>query len=64
MICTTSTPLSAASRARTEVSAVAIREAPDRSGSLSGSTLDTKSVKLKMSEPGKGAQPYRTTHRS
>ena len=60
MICTTSAPLSAAARARTEVSAVAIREAPDRPGSLSGSTLDTKSVKLKLSEPGKGAPPYRT----
>ena len=60
MICTTSAPLSAAARARTEVSAVAIREAPDRPGSLSASTLDTKSVKLKLSEPGKGAPPYRT----
>ncbi len=60
MICTTSAPLSAAARARTEVSAVAIREAPDRPGSLSGSTLDAKPVKLKLSEPGKGAPPYRT----
>lgn len=60
MICTTSAALSAAARARTEVSAVAIREAPDRPGSLSASTLDTKSVKLKLSEPGKGAPPYRT----
>jgi len=60
MICTTSAQLSAAARARTEVSAVAIREAPDRPGSLSASTLDTKSVKLKLSEPGKGAPPYRT----
>ena len=60
MICTTSAPLSTTARARTEVSAVAIREAPDRPGSLSGSTLDTKSVKLKLSEPGKGAPPYRT----
>ena len=33
MICTTSAPLSAASRrGKTEVSAVAIREAPDRPG--------------------------------
>jgi Family of unknown function (DUF5719) len=60
MICTTSAPLSATARARTEVSAVAIREAPDRPGSLSASTLDTKSVKLKLNEPGKGADPFRT----
>jgi len=60
MICTTSAPLSATARAKTEVSAVAIREAPDRPGSLSGSTLDAKPVKLKLSEPGKGAEPFRT----
>ena len=53
-----------AARARTEVSAVAIREAPDRPGSLSASTLDTKSVKLKLNEPGKGADPFRTNARS
>jgi hypothetical protein len=61
MICTTSAPLGAEARGKTEVSAVAIREGPDRSGSLSASTLDTKSVGLKLSEPGKGAQLTRAT---
>ncbi|HEY6684521.1 MAG TPA: hypothetical protein VI030_16185, partial [Propionibacteriaceae bacterium] len=60
MICTTS-PQSGEAGGKTEVSAVAIREAPDRSGSLSASTLDTKSVGLKLSEPGKGAPPLRAT---
>jgi hypothetical protein len=60
MICTTSAPLTAEARAKTEVSAVAIREPSDRPGSLSASTLDTKSVKLKLTEPGKGALPLRT----
>ena len=60
MICTTSTQ-SGEAGGKTEVSAVAIREAPDRSGSLSASTLDTKSVGLKLSEPGKGAPPLRAT---
>jgi hypothetical protein len=55
-ICTTSAALSAEARGKTEVSAVGIREVPDRPGSLSASTLDSKSVELKVSEPGKGDQ--------
>ncbi len=57
MICTTSAPLSAEARAKTEVSAVAIREAPDRPGSLSASTLDTKSVEAQAerARQGRGA---------
>jgi hypothetical protein len=58
MICTATPPLSG--RAKSEVSAVALRQAPDRSGSLSASTLDTKPVALKLSEPGKGARPFQT----
>ena len=54
MICTTSAPLSAEARAKTEVSAVAIRDAPDRPGSLSGSTLDTKSVEAQAERAGQG----------
>ena len=63
MICTTSTPLSAEARVKTEVSAVAIREAPDRPGSLSASTLAAKPVelKLKLTETGKGARDSRVT---
>jgi hypothetical protein len=58
MICTATPPRSG--RAKSEVSAVALRQAPDRSGSLSASTLDTKPVALKLSEPGKGARPFQT----
>jgi hypothetical protein len=58
MICTATPPLSG--RAKSEVSAVALRQAPDRSGSLSASTLDTKPVALKLREPGKGARPFQT----
>lgn len=58
MICTATPPLSG--RAKSEVSAVALRQEPDRSGSLSASRLDTKPVALKLSEPGKGAPPFQT----
>ena len=63
MICTTSTPLSAEARVKTEVSAVAIREAPDRPGSLSASTLAAKPVelKLKLTETGTGTRDSRVT---
>jgi hypothetical protein len=40
----------------TEVAAVAIRETPHRSGSLTASTLQSKPVDLKISEQGKGAR--------
>ncbi len=58
MICTATPPLSG--RAKSEVSAVALRQEPDRSGSLSASRLDRKPVALKLSEPGKGAPPFQT----
>jgi hypothetical protein len=58
MICTATAPPSG--KAKSEVSAVAVRQAPGRSGSLSASTLDTKPVALKLSEPGKGTGPIRT----
>ena len=41
---------------KTEVSAVSVREAPDRAGLLTGSTLKSKPSELKLTEPGKGAQ--------
>jgi Family of unknown function (DUF5719) len=59
MICTTSAPSSG--KARTEVSAVAIREAPERSGRLTGSTLDSKPTALKLTEQGKGKQLPKVT---
>jgi hypothetical protein len=40
----------------TEVAAVAIREAPDRSGSLTASTLQSKPVDLKIGQQGRGAK--------
>ena len=55
-ICTTSAPPSGEPAGKTEVSAVSIREAPDRAGLLAGSTLKSKSSELKLTEPGKGAQ--------
>ena len=58
MICTATPPLSG--RTKSEVSAVALRQEPDRSGSLSASRLDTKPIALKLSEPGKGAPPFQT----
>ena len=55
-ICTTSAPPSGEPAGKSEVSAVSIREAPDRAGLLAGSTLKSKSSELKLTEPGKGAQ--------
>ena len=55
-ICTTSAPPSGEPAGKTEVSAVSIREAPDRAGLLAGSTLKSKASELKLTEPGKGAQ--------
>jgi hypothetical protein len=56
MICTTSTAPSGETvgKTETEISAVAMREASDRSGMLSASTLAGKSVELKITQPGKG----------
>ena len=54
MICTTSTAPSGEAVGKTEISAVAMREASDRSGLLSASTLAGKSVELKITQPGKG----------
>jgi hypothetical protein len=39
-----------------EIAAVAIREAPDRSGSLTASTLQSKPIDLKISQQGRGAK--------
>ena len=55
-ICTTSAAPRGKPAGSTEVSAVSVREAPDRAGVLAGSTLKSKSPELKLTEPGKGAQ--------
>ena len=55
-ICTTSAPPSGEPTGKTQISAVVIRETPDRSGLLTGSTLASKSAGLKVTEQGKGAQ--------
>src|SRR6188768_3375236 len=60
-VCTTSVAQSGAPAEKTEVSAVAVREATDRSGSLTGSTLSSKPTALKITEQGKGAQLSRVT---
>jgi hypothetical protein len=54
-ICTTSAP-SGKPAGKTEVSAVSIREAPRRTGSLTAATLKSKPWELKLTEPGKGGQ--------
>lgn len=61
MICTTSSPQRGEPAGKTEVSVVATREASDRSGLLTGSTLDAKSSELKITDQGKGAQLSRVT---
>jgi Family of unknown function (DUF5719) len=53
-ICTTSAPPSGEPAGKTEVSAVAVREAADRSGLLTGSTLASMPAKLKVTKQGKG----------
>ena len=55
-ICTTSAPPSGEPAGKTQVSAVSIREAPNRAGLLTASTLKSKPSELKLTEPGKGAQ--------
>ena len=55
-ICTTSAPPSGEPAGKTQVSAVSIREAPNREGLLTASTLKSKPSELKLTEPGKGAQ--------
>jgi uncharacterized protein DUF5719 len=55
-ICTTSAPASGEPAGKTQVSAVSIREAPNRAGLLTASTLKSKPSELKLTEPGKGAQ--------
>jgi hypothetical protein len=60
-ICTTSDPPNGEPTGKTQISAVAIREAPERAGLLTGSTLASKSVDLKVTKQGKGAQVSRVT---
>jgi hypothetical protein len=55
-ICTTSAPPNGKSTGKTEVSAVSVRQAPDRTGLLTGSTLGSKPSGPKITQPGKGAQ--------
>jgi Family of unknown function (DUF5719) len=55
-ICTTSAAPSGEPAGKTEVSAVSVREAPGRTGLLTGSTIKSKPSELKLTEPGKGAQ--------
>ena len=55
-ICTTSAPPSGEPAGKTEISAISVREAPGRTGLLTGSTLKSKPLELKLTEPGKGAQ--------
>jgi hypothetical protein len=54
-ICTTAAAPSQPA-GKTEVSAVSVREAPGRTGLLTGSTIKSKPSELKLTEPGKGAQ--------
>jgi Family of unknown function (DUF5719) len=55
-ICTTSAVPGGEPAGKTEVSAVSVREAPGRTGLLTGATLQLKPSELKLTEPGKGAQ--------
>jgi hypothetical protein len=55
-ICTTAAAPSGQPAGKTEVSAVSVREAPGRTGLLTGSTIKSKPSELKLTEPGKGAQ--------
>jgi hypothetical protein len=55
-ICTTSAAPSGEPAGKTEVSAVSVREAPGRTGLLTGSTIKSKPSELKLTEPGKGEQ--------
>jgi hypothetical protein len=55
-ICTTSAAPSGEPAGKTEISAVSVREAPGRTGLLTGSTIKSKPSELKLTEPGKGAQ--------
>ncbi|HLM20020.1 MAG TPA: hypothetical protein VK390_00670, partial [Propionibacteriaceae bacterium] len=53
-ICTSPAPPSGEPRGKTEVSVVSVREVPDQTGLLTGSTLQSKPVDLKLTAPGKG----------
>jgi len=55
-ICTTIPTPKDEPAGRTEVSAVALRDLPDRAGLLTGSTLDAKPSELKITQQGKGHQ--------
>ncbi|HEU4908759.1 MAG TPA: DUF5719 family protein, partial [Propionibacteriaceae bacterium] len=55
-ICTMSATTKGEPDEKTDVSAVAIQEAPDRPGLLTGSTLDSKPTGLKITQQGKGEQ--------
>jgi hypothetical protein len=55
-ICTTSDTTKGEPVEKAEVSAVAVQEAPDRPGLLTGSTLDSNPTGLKITQQGKGAQ--------
>ena len=60
-VCTTSVAQKGAPAEQTEVLAVAVHEAPDRSGLLTGSTLLSKPTELKITQLGKGAHLSRVT---
>jgi hypothetical protein len=55
-VCTISVAQKGAPAEKTEVSAVAVHEAADRSGLLTGSTLSSKPTELKITQLGKGDQ--------
>jgi hypothetical protein len=55
-VCTTSVAQKGAPAEKTEVSAVAVHDAADRSGLLTGSTLSSKPTELKITQLGKGDQ--------
>jgi hypothetical protein len=55
-VCTTSVAQRGAPAEKTEVSAVAVHEAADRSGLLTGSTLSSKPTELMITQLGKGDQ--------
>jgi hypothetical protein len=55
-VCTISVVQEGAPAEKTEVSAVAVHEAADRSGLLTGSTLSSRPTELKITQLGKGDQ--------
>ena len=60
-ICTTTAPPKGEPAGTTAVSAVVLRDLPERAGLLTGSTLNAKPTELKITQQGKGHQLQRVT---